>query len=113
MTGAELFDRRVDAIDLDSDVLTAIAKVVCRQWAIWPDQLLGRSRLAHVPLGRHVAWRLASRMTDLNARQIAEAFGRFDQATVRPWTQESAPFEPVILRIMDQLEATAWRLAAA
>jgi len=87
----------------EDTTLTAIGKVVCARWAIWPDQLVGHgkagdaarthlgyfspltlrpSTLGFVVQGRRTAWYLAGELTDHTPHNVAEAFGSRSPAYV-------------------------------
>jgi len=106
----------VNMLDLGDPVLTAVAKVVCRQWTVWPEQLLGRelagtatsspdnpplstglifrpSRLGYVVLARRMAWNLTHRRTGKKATEIGAVLGGYSPATVRPWLGGSKAFD--------------------
>lgn len=85
-TGAERFDRELSELRLPGNpAFSIVARVACFEWATWPDELLGRSRVGHVVQTRRVAWHLAHRVTQAPAEEIGEAFGGYRAATVMPF----------------------------
>ncbi len=111
------YDWTVSRLSLPGDpTFTAIAKVACTEWTVWPEQLVGRlrageavsnpdnpplsftpsdepSRVGHAVLARRVSWHLASRLTEASATEIGDVFGGHSAATVRPYIVSPEVFD--------------------
>lgn len=92
----------------EDERLSAVAKVACDRWGVWPEQLVGRelagnaardvtaddllvgtsygpSRLPYVVLARRVAWNLSHEFTGMSAAELGDVFGGFRAGTVKPY----------------------------
>ncbi len=100
----------------EDPILTAISRVVCDKWAVWPEELVGReragdavnvtetsaydrimhtapSRVGHAVLARRVAWHLAGQLSDRSVAAIADAFGGHTTNIVRPYVRDRRALE--------------------
>lgn len=111
------FNAAVDAFEIPGEPeASIIVRRICRERAVWPEQLLGYararslgaaepgvaplssgrcdepSRHPNVVLARRLVWRGIYHGTDMSIENIAELFG-YSPATVRPWAMSWRPFE--------------------
>jgi hypothetical protein len=99
---------------------TAVGVTVCREWTVWPEQLVGLdragplaryegvplstgrcyepSRLSYIVMARRFAWHLAFQHTEAPVPEIAEAFGGHSPSTVQPWVYDLTRFEELYSR---------------
>ena len=118
----------IERFDLGDRKLTVIARIVCRTYTVWPEQLVGRDRAepavsrpdapplatGHSPMplrkpravdARRHAWCLGRIFTDLSAAELGEAFGGYSASTVRKAWRHADEFDLAGLLLIEKLEA--------